>query len=420
MKSIFLCTVSFMVTLFPSYGFGQPKDSKLLKSLLWSKGSSKLKAIFSQPDTFRYQLIYTKIDRDRNNKPHFENYYYNVNPDLYFNPASTVKMPLAFLALEKVNRLQTFGVTKYSSMFTDSAWAHQSAVSMDTSAENGLPSIAQYIRKIFLVSDNDAYSRLYEFLGQQYINERLWEMGYKDMRITRRFVPMTEEENRHTNPIRFVKDGKQLYQQAAAYSSIKFDFSKKILIGNAHYDRNDSLINVPFDFTTHNNAPLEDLQQILQSVLFPASIPERQRFNLQNDDYNFLYRYMSAMPYESKHPFYDTTEYFSSYTKFFMFRAGHSPVPPSIRIFNKPGWSYGFLTDIAYIVDFENKVEFMISGVIYTNSDGVINDDTYDYETVGYPFFKEVGNIIYEYELKRKRAFTPDLSKFKMNYNDLK
>ena len=58
----------------------------------------------------------------------------------------------------------------------------------------------------------------------------------------------------------------------------------------------------------------------------------------------------------------------------------------------------------------------MLTGNIYVNSDGVLNDDKYEYEELGYPFFKELGNIIYDYELKRKRAHRPDLEKFKMEY----
>lgn len=89
-------------------------------------------------------------------------------------------------------------------MLTDSNYSAQTSAQNDFSAENKLPSVGHYIRKIFLVSDNDAYNRLYEFVGQKTINERLWQMGYKDVRITRRFVKTTDEENRHTNPIRFV------------------------------------------------------------------------------------------------------------------------------------------------------------------------------------------------------------------------
>ena len=157
-----------------------------------------LRRILDRPDSFRFQIIYTRIDRDRDNHPHFHHYYYRVNPLEYFNPASTVKMPLSFLALEKMDSLSRYGIDKFTPMLTDSAYSGQTAVHTDSSAASGLPSLAQYIKKVFLVSDNDAYNHLYEFLGQQYLNERLWQLGYKDIRITRRFFPMNEDENRHT------------------------------------------------------------------------------------------------------------------------------------------------------------------------------------------------------------------------------
>lgn len=384
-------------------------------SLLFEKASPELLHILNNPDTFRYQLIYTKIDRDKNNQPSFTQYKISVSKDEYFNPASTVKMPLAFLALEKLHTMK--GVTRDTPMLTDTAFSGQTTADTDTSAANGLPSIGHYIKKVFLVSDNDAYNRLYEFLGQQYINEMLWKKGYRDMRITRRFTPMNEEENRHTNPIRFVQNGELVFNQPAAASQVKFDFSRQILIGNGHYDRDEKLIRSPMDFTRHNNAPLEDLQQILQSVLFPGSVPARKRFNLDKGDQAMLYQVMSQMPSESRHPKYDTSEYFDAYTKFFMFKADRV-IPSYMRVFNKTGWSYGFLTDVAYIVDFKNNIEFMLSGVIYVNSDGVLNDDKYEYKETGYPFFKEVGNIFYNYELQRKRKFTPDLSAFKLTYSE--
>lgn len=385
-----------------------------LSALLRDKASPALLHILNNPDSFSYQFIYTQINRDKHNLPSFKHHHLRVDKNRYFNPASMVKMPLAFLALEKLNSLHIPGVNKFTPMLTDSAASHQTAVTHDSSSQNGLPSIAHYIKKIFLVSDNDAYNRLYEFVGQKTINERLWEMGYPDIRITRRFVPATEEENRHTNPIKFTSDtGELLYNQPAAYSDLQFDFSKTIRLGKAHYNRNEELINEPMDFTTHNNVPLCDLQQILQSVLFPTSVQPKQRFDLTPEDYSFLYRYMSMLPGESDYPKYDTSTYFDSYTKFFLFRAGKSRIPEHIKVFNKTGWSYGFLTDIAYIADFKNKVEFMLSGTIYVNRDGVLNDNKYEYEEMGYPFFKEIGEIIYQFELARKRKYAPDLENFK-------
>jgi len=91
-------------------------------------------------------------------------------------------------------------------------------------------------------------------------------------------------------------------------------------------------------------------------------------------------------------------------------------MPEQVRVFNKVGWAYGFLTDISYIVDFKNSIEFMLTATLYVNSDGVLNDDKYDYDSIGYPFMYQLGQTIYNYELQRDRKYKPDLSKFKIQY----
>ena len=45
-------------------------------------------------------------------------------------------------------------------MLTDSANACQHKVNIDTTSINGYPSVAQYIKRMALVSDNFAYSRI--------------------------------------------------------------------------------------------------------------------------------------------------------------------------------------------------------------------------------------------------------------------
>lgn len=87
-------------------------------------------------------------------------------------------------------------------------------------------------------------------------------------------------------------------------------------------------------------------------------------------------------------------------------------MPPNVRIFNKVGWAYGFLTDVSYIVDFDTGVEFFLAATIHVNADGIYNDDNYEYETVGLPFFSNLGQVAYDFEKKRKRKRKPDLRKF--------
>jgi hypothetical protein len=91
-------------------------------------------------------------------------------------------------------------------------------------------------------------------------------------------------------------------------------------------------------------------------------------------------------------------------------------MPDQIRVFNKVGWAYGFLTDVSYIVDFKNHIEFMLTATVYTNEDGILNDNKYEYESMALPFLYRIGQDMYQFDLKRKRAFQPDLNKFRLEY----
>lgn len=396
--------------------FAQSKTDTLLQNMLLRNSNPLVQQVVQQKDSFRLQIVYTQINRDKNNNPSFKNYYFNTDTNLYFNPASTVKLPLALLALEKLKRLQIKGVNKYTPLQIDSNYTKQTAVTTDSTAQNMLPSIAHYIKKAFLISDNDAYNRLYEFTGQQTINRNLHDKGYESLRITRQFLGLSEEENRHTNPFRFMeKDGSLIYMQPDAYNTDSFYFGRSIKLGKGHYDNRDSLVNEPIDFTKANNVPLEYLQQMLQSVLFPLSVPAKQRFNLSDADYKFLYQYLSQYPSETNYPKYDSIQYYDSYVKFY-FKNDRHQVPSYIRVFNKVGWAYGFLIDVSYVVDFKNKIEFMLSSTLYVNSDGILNDDKYDYEIIGWPFLYQLGQTVYQYELQRPRQYKPDLQKFKLQY----
>ncbi len=402
--------------LFAGAAVGQARTDSFLENLLRNSPGEHLQTVISHPDSFRVQIIYTKIDRDRKNNPSFEHFHFNVNPNLYFNPASTVKLHVALLSLEKFNEMKIKGVNKYTPMQFDSSYQGQVPAYRDPTAENELPSIAHYIRKAFLVSDNDAYNRMYQFVGQQKINRELQRKGYRQTRINRQFMGFSEEQNRHTNQIRFLDTkGNVIYTQPPAYNPDPFDYSRSIRVGRAHMNSRDSLIHEPIDFSRTNEVGLKDLQQVLQSVMFPESVPATQRFNLTGDDYQFLYQFLSQYPSETNYPKYDTSEYYDSYVKFY-FRQGSRQMPKGVRVFNKVGWAYGFLIDVSYVVDFDNKVEFMLTSTVYANSDGVLNDNKYDYETVGWPFLYELGQAIYEYEKKRSRSHAPDLSAFRVSY----
>lgn len=126
---------------------------------------------------------------------------------------------------------------------------------------------------------------------------------------------------------------------------------------------------------------------------------------------------MSMFPTESKYPTYPQPEYFPAYCKWLFYGGDSTAVmEPHIRIFDKIGDSYGFDIDNAYIVDFKNKVEFILTAVVQSNDDEIYNTNKYEYKTVCLPFMKNLGRLIYQYELTRPKKYLPDLSKFKFRY----
>ena len=393
------------------------KDISFMTSLL-TQYPQYFDSILAKKDEYRLQIIYTQIDRGRNNMPKFTNHYFNVQPDQYFYPASTIKLPIAILALQKLHELKIPGLNRNTTMITETAFSGQTAVYNDPTSEDGRPTIANYIKKILLVSDNDASNRLYEFLGQEYINATLRKMGFDDAQILHRLsIAMTEEENRNTNPIRFLDaEGKLIHEKPAETS--RLDYEKRNTRLGKGYFSGGQLKNEPFDFSAKNRLTLETLHGLLKSIIFPEAVSRRQRFNLDKEDYIFLRRYMSMFCTESKYPSYNSPDYWDTYVKFLFYGTEKQKPEPHIRIFNKVGDAYGFLTDISYIVDYNNNIEFLLSATIHCNRDSIYNDDKYEYETVGFPFMKNLGRIIYEHELKRPRKYTPDLSKSRYDYNN--
>lgn len=406
-----------------SQAFGSETDSlikisgithTLLLDLL-KQYPDHFQAVLANPNN-KVQIIYTEIDRRKNGKPEFTDHYFNINDSSYFYPASTVKLPVAVLALQKLNELRIAGLDKNSTMISEADYSGQSEVYNDPSTPNGRPTIEHYIKKILLVSDNDAFNRLYEFLGQEYINNTLHKMGYEEVQIVHRLdISLTEDENRHTNPVRFFDtSGKLIYEKPLEASKLVYA-TRNTKMGTGFY-RGGEIVNEPFDFSKKNRVSLTTLHSIVRSIMFPEAVAKKQRFRLSNDEYDFLRKYMSMTPLESKFPFYDKENYWDTYVKFLLYGTEKNVSKNGIRIFNKVGDAYGFLIDAAYIADFTNNVEFMLSAVIHCNSDGIFNDDKYDYDEIGYPFMKHLGQVIYDHEIKRKKKVVPDLSKFQFNY----
>ena len=393
----------------------KPEDQFLAD--LFKTQPSLFNDILANRKELNVRVIYTQINRQADGTVRFTEHSFNKNNDRYFYPASTVKFPVVLLALQKLNELKIAGLDKNSTMITDAGFSGQQAAFNDPNTADGRPTIAGYIKKVLLVSDNDAFNRLYEFLGQEYINKELHKKGYEGIQILHRLnIFLSETENRTTNRIRFFDSSNKLLYEVPVQVNRQQYAKRNDLMGEGYYSAG-KLVNQPMDFSKKNRMNLQDFNDIIWSVIFPAEAKSSQRFNITEEDRRFVLQYMSEYPAESKYPFYDRKDYPDAFVKMLLFGSEKGTAPPSIRIFSKTGTAYGQLTEAAYIVDYDKNIEFMLSATIDCNTDKIYNDDKYAYDSIGYPFLKNLGMLLYKYELNRPGKIKADLSGMKFTYD---
>ena len=411
---------TLLILMFSLNTMAQQPDTVLIEQLMRNH-PELFSNVLNHPQKNQVQLLYTQVNRNNKNIPSFKSYSYNLDNHRYFYPASTVKLAAVIFALEKINdlKLKVKDLSSKNTMITDSAYAGQTKVSKDSTAANGLPSVEHYIKKILLTSDNDAFNRLFEFIGRAEINAKLKKYGFNDSRILNRLaIGDSGEAAKHTNPIKFYHKNTLIYTQPEQYDPKEYPLQlTNTIMGKGYMDSTEHLVNKPFSLENKNAFSISDQQAMMRKLISPEAFPENERFNLTTEDYKLIYTQMSKLPTESIYPSYNATEFWPAYAKMLYYgREKDAVIEPNIRIFNKYGDSYGFIIDNAYIVDLKNKIEFFLTAVVQSNEDGIYNDNKYEYETVCYPFMGNIGRIIYQYEFERKRDRTPDLSKFKLAY----
>lgn len=334
-----------------------------------SSQNTKIKTVVDALENHNVQILFTEVKRKKDSV-YFEDHNFQVNDNRYFYPASTVKFPVAILALEKI---------KSNNLIDRNTIFNVEGDSTKTTLSNA-------VKKIFAVSDNAAYNRLYEYLGKDYINNTLKEKGI-NARFSHR-LSVANSADLKTKPLLFYYQNKIIFKtDSVTNQPIKPLPLSEIKKGEGYLVK-DSLVNKPMDFSLKNYLPITALHQIMKQLMFPESFPKEKRFHLTPNDRTFLINTMKILPQEAG---YVTDNYYDSYVKFLVFGDSKKPIPNHIKIYNKVGAAYGYLTDCAYIKNEKTNREYIITATIHVNNNQIYNDGIYEYETIGYPFLAELG-----------------------------
>ena len=314
------------------------------------------------------QIKLTVIDEGGN-----INYKFNVDNEDYFYPASTVKLPIALLAIEKVNE------SKYITLDTP----------FRVENESKKYTLRDEILKMFVVSDNKSFNRIFEFLGQDYINGKLNTLGFDNTKIFHR-LSTNSSENLNTKKVFFFLD-----KDSISYQSFNREIDPNQLNGlkkgKKFYNDMNELVKKPMDFSKKNRLSIDDLHEMTTQVFFPENYINKNSFQLNNKQREFIWEAMSASPSKLG---LNRENYPDNFVKFFV--RGDEKKKDTIinypKIYNKVGTAYGQLTETAFIESDNNQ--FILTATIYVNENDIINDDIYEYESVGIPFFASLGKEI--------------------------
>ena len=323
--------------------------------------------------------------------------------DEYFYPASSIKTAAAVAALEFVEELNAehgtaFGLEselEFAPLFEGEV----RAVADPSNLAGGRITLGHEIRKLSIVSDNEAFNRLYELVGQDRLDASMARAGFPSFRLVHRLSEWRSPEENLRSPsilLREGRGGEQLVLPARVSAPAEPGREVSgLYAGDRYVGGSGQLVEEPFSFHGKNRVDLVELQDFLVELVRPEVDTGRRGFpGLTAEQRAFLLEAMRELPRESANPVYDPDHYGDDYVKFLLPGLERVLDPARIRIWNKVGLAYGFTVENACVQDVETGRCFFVAAALYTNPNRTLNDGVYGYDDVALPFYADLGEVL--------------------------
>lgn len=381
--------------LFPLSLFSQGEILNDSSFVSYLKKSDPLVDKVLSDTNFRVQLKLSFL-KERDSTVFIQSYGH-TNED-YFYPASTVKLPIALIALEKMERL---GIELDHILKIEDDVDCGNKRFVELTKRNDL-TFRRIIEEMIVVSDNHFYNCLYHFIGPQEINDRLKELGFFESNIYRSFSGCDVVNHLKTNSLKVLdNDSKVVYEQGQKFMDLCDMSSCYILTENKklglmhEYER--EILSGPYDFNYNLEIPIEELHGMMSRLIFPELFDRVKSWKLNDSSRSFLIYCLAKHPSELKNVKYrDASKYPNSWYKFSFLSDVSMDIEKS-RSISKLGLSYGFTTEVAYVLNRRKQVQFQLSVSIYTNENQIVNDGDYEYEEIARPFISKITKVITSY-----------------------
>ena len=347
-----------------------------LRTILKNSESDLINYVYDNHEKFEVQIILTELKKRKNGFT-IHKKKFNANKNNYFYPASSIKLPIALLTIEKLNESLNLNIDTEFSVQGDTI----------------ITTFKKEITDLFVISSNESYNRLFEFLGQDYINKKLKQKGFKDFSISHR-LSTEKSDNLKTKAINFYRNGEINQIQKSINNKPVTKLNLKNLNKGIGFILDNELQNKPMDFSRKNYFSIEELNNILICLFF-AEVSKNKKFNLSKSQNLLIQKLMSSTPFDMG---FDKNIYPNNYNKFFIY--GDKDGMINDNIFNKVGNAYGYSIDNAYIYEEKSDRHFVLTASIYTNGNNILNDNNYEYDEIGIPFLAEIGRFLTNYKIR--------------------
>ena len=347
-----------------------------------------LRRILKDKDKYEIQILYTEVSKNTLGQTEFTDFQFQLNDQKYFYPASTIKLPITVMTLSKINELRA----------ADSNISLKSKINLslinnkkEIIVKDSVTSFQNLIADVFLVSDNSASNVLIDFIGYNYFNSSMSNLGFANTYLNHKFNPDPFVDSSWIissldNEIISSNENQITVLASSNISNLKKG-EKRFINGEI---KNESL-----DFSSKNRSSLTDMHNIMKNIIYPEI--SLSKFNLNVEDYDFLRYWMSRFTHEDLGVKYiGDSKFFNSYNKFFIHGTDTILNNTDVRVYNKIGQAYGTSTDSAYIKNYKEDLEFFLTATIYTNKNKIINDNIYEYGDTAIPFLSKLSKALYK------------------------
>lgn len=391
----------FLLGLTSGCAISRPPQTADLTPVL-RQASPQIDRVLATPEQYRVQVLVAEVVTNHSGRIELKRSGYRVGAE-YFYPASSIKLCAAVAALQTLEELQArHKTTDLLEAPLEIAPLFPGDLPQTNDPSNlagGGITVGQEIRKLGLVSDNQAFNRLYDLVGHAELNQKMQALGLPSVVINHRLSEsrVIPDMLATAAVVLRVPDHEPIGIAPRKSSLLLTNIAKDLFIGHG-YLKGDSVVNQPMDFSGRNGISLADLQNLLVKVARPEIDLGSPALRLTSSHREMLLAALSMYPGESRNPLYSPERYPDLESKFLL--PGIRRVFPNaqlsrrIQVTGKPGRAYGFSIENSYVHNPQNGRSVFVTAVLYTNSDGVLNDDKYDYETVADGFLADLGELV--------------------------